>query len=80
MVHAAGARVPKFRQELSDTHGFNALEQAGMTELLLRGPQTAAELRARVPRMVPTVAEVADLRGELGDLRRAFEAFREAFQ
>lgn len=59
MVHEAGARVPKFRQELADTHGFNPLEQAVMTELLLRGPQTAAELRARVQRMAPAVAEGA---------------------
>ena len=59
MVHEAGARVPKFRQELVDTYGFNELEQAIMTELLLRGPQTAAELRARAPRMVATVAEGA---------------------
>ena len=59
MVHEAGARVPKFRQELAETHGFNPLEQAVMAELLLRGPQTAAELRARVPRMVPAAAEGA---------------------
>lgn len=149
MVHEAGARVPKFRQEFSEMHGLNPLEQAVMTELLLRGPQTAAELRARVPRMVPTVGEgaveagledlenlrgvcfvkklprahgrresrfahqlcgevsveaeetavvieapkslelerlealegeVAALKAELGELRGAFEAFREAFQ
>lgn len=59
MVHEAGARVPKFRQELVETYEFNELEQAILTELLLRGPQTAAELRARVPRMVATVAEGA---------------------
>jgi uncharacterized protein YceH (UPF0502 family) len=59
MVHEAGARVPKFRQEFTDAHGLNSLEQAVVTELLLRGPQTVAELRARVPRMVPTLADGA---------------------
>lgn len=59
MVHEAGARVPKFRQELADLYGFSELEQAVMTELLLRGPQTAAELRGRVPRMAVSAAEGA---------------------
>lgn len=59
MVHEAGARVPKFRQELSEQHGLSPLEQALLAELFLRGPQTAAELRARVPRMIPTLADTA---------------------
>lgn len=57
LVHEAGARVPKFQHELTAVFGLDPVERAVLTELLLRGPQTVAELRTRVPRMVPTLRE-----------------------
>lgn len=44
-------RVPKFRHTAYDWLGVNAREMAVMVELLLRGPQTAGELRSRAGRM-----------------------------
>ena len=52
MLHMAGSRVGKLRHLLEDC--FPALgrpERALLAVLLLRGPQTAAELRARSERM-----------------------------
>jgi len=52
MVHLAGSRVPKFKHLLDDF--FSALgrpERALLAVLLLRGPQTIAELRTRTERM-----------------------------
>ncbi len=51
LVHQAGARVPKFEHGFQDLYGLSDLEVAVMTELILRGPQTLAELKNRVPRM-----------------------------
>lgn len=51
-VHMAGARVPKFKHRIEET--FPALERperALLAVLLLRGPQTAAELRTRTQRL-----------------------------
>ena len=52
MVHMAGSRVPKFKHLLDNY--FPTLrrpELALLCVLLLRGPQTAAELRARTERL-----------------------------
>ena len=57
LVHEAGARVPKFRHEVHNQYGLTPVERAVMAELMLRGPQTLAELRNRVPRMVPDLQE-----------------------
>jgi uncharacterized protein YceH (UPF0502 family) len=50
-----GSRVPKYQQIFCNTEfgslKFTPAETAVMCELLLRGPQTPGELRARVPRM-----------------------------
>ncbi|MDF3127593.1 DUF480 domain-containing protein [Kiritimatiellaeota bacterium B1221] len=51
LVHEAGARVPKFEHGFQDRYGLSDLELAIMAELILRGPQTLAELKNRVPRM-----------------------------
>jgi uncharacterized protein len=55
-----GSRVPKYQQIFCNTEfgslKFTPQETAIVCELLLRGPQTPGELRARVPRM----AELAD--------------------
>jgi len=57
LVHEAGARVPKFRHEMAELFELTPVERAVLAELLLRGPQTVAELRNRVPRMVATLGE-----------------------
>lgn len=46
-----GSRVAKFRHVFYEWLGVDAAEASVMTELLLRGPQTAGELRARASRM-----------------------------
>lgn len=55
-----GSRVPKYQQLFCNTEfgslKFTPLETAIVCELLLRGPQTPAELRPRVARM----SEVSD--------------------
>jgi uncharacterized protein len=52
-----GSRVPKYGQIFCNTEfgslKFTPQETAIVCELLLRGPQTPGELRARVPRMAP---------------------------
>jgi uncharacterized protein YceH (UPF0502 family) len=60
-----GSRVPKYQQIFCNTEfgslRFTPQETAIICELLLRGPQTPGELRARVPRMAelpdPSVIE-----------------------
>ncbi len=56
-IATAGARVPKYEHRAEETLHLTGMEQALLCELLLRGPQTAAELRARARRMhpIPTV-------------------------
>jgi uncharacterized protein len=51
LVHTAGARVPKYRHTLLDTYNLDAREVAILCVLMLRGPQTPGELRARTERM-----------------------------
>jgi uncharacterized protein YceH (UPF0502 family) len=53
---ALGARVTKFRHNARETLGVEEHELLVLTELLLRRPQTAAELRARASRMRPMEA------------------------
>lgn len=48
---AAGSRAPKYRHLLDEALDVTAPEQALLAVLLLRGPQTAAELRARSERL-----------------------------
>lgn len=52
-VSFTGSRVEKFRHVAGETLGIRAPEQAILAELLLRGPQTVGELRARAARMHP---------------------------
>lgn len=51
-VHSGG-RVPKYRHYGYDYLGVKGVEAAVMTELLLRGEQTAGELRTRASRFEP---------------------------
>ena len=61
-------RVPKYRHYLYEWLGVNKVELAVITELLLRGAQTAGELRGRAARMEP-IADLAALRPILEGLR-----------
>lgn len=60
LFSGADSRVPKFRHTLDLVHPLPDLSRAIMTELLLRGPQTPAELRMRIERLgvMPSVADV----------------------
>jgi len=57
------SRVPKFRHVGYEWLGVDAAGSAVMTELLLRGPQTAGELRTRASRMhdFPDLENVAQV-------------------
>ena len=52
-VSFTGSRVEKFRHVAGEALGIRAPEQSILAELLLRGPQTVGELRARAARMHP---------------------------
>jgi uncharacterized protein YceH (UPF0502 family) len=64
-----GGRVPKYRHILAERMKLEPPELAVLAELLLRGPQTLAELRARGERMTPLgdQAAVEELLQELTD-------------
>ncbi|MCG3125460.1 MAG: hypothetical protein CHACPFDD_00283 [Phycisphaerae bacterium] len=53
ILPAPGARSDRFKHEILGKWGWGNRQQAVMAELLLRGPQTVAELRARASRMTP---------------------------
>jgi hypothetical protein len=66
-----GSRVPKFQQRFCNTE-FSALkftdqQRAIVCELLLRGPQTPGELRARASRMAP-FSDVSEVESALEQL------------
>lgn len=50
-VHESGSRVEKYRHKLGEAYNFTRGELALVGVLMLRGPQTAAELRERTQRM-----------------------------
>jgi uncharacterized protein len=52
-VSEAGSRVEKYRHRLSETLNLSRGELAILAVLLLRGPQTAGELKTRTDRMYP---------------------------
>jgi uncharacterized protein len=51
VLPAPGARTQRYRHEIEAAFTWNRRQQAIMTELLLRGPQTPGELRSRGARM-----------------------------
>ena len=53
VIFGAGSRVQKYRHILPDIYNFTPQESALLCVLLLRGPQTAGELRGRAERMAP---------------------------
>ena len=61
-THFAGAeaRVAKYKHTLEAVHALDETARVLLAELLLRGPQTTAELRARCERMAPMPASTAE--------------------
>ena len=51
VVYSKGMRVDKYRHVLPEAIGVEVPELALLTVMMLRGPQTGAELRARTERM-----------------------------
>lgn len=64
---AEGSRVPKYGHNLPGKVRLEPEELAILTELLLRGPQTVGELRARAERMHP-FADLAAVEEVLNEL------------
>jgi uncharacterized protein YceH (UPF0502 family) len=52
-LSGAGSRALKYEHRLEDTLHLSVQEAAILAELMLRGPQTPGELRARCARMYP---------------------------
>jgi uncharacterized protein YceH (UPF0502 family) len=67
LLSAEGGRVPKYRHALVEKLRLNPAELSILGELLLRGPQTVGELRARAERMHP-FADSAALEEALQEL------------
>ena len=55
LASGAGSRAPKYRHLLSDTLGLGDDELSLLALLMLRGPQTPGELKARGERLHPFV-------------------------
>ncbi len=51
MVMMAGSRAQKYRQQLPDHYDLSPAETAILCVLMLRGPQTAGELKTRTERL-----------------------------
>ncbi len=67
-VHPShGGRTIRYRHVLDDALGLGPDELALLTVLMLRGPQTAGELRQRTERLYP-FASIADLEATLRSL------------
>ena len=62
-----GSRVPKYRALVGGVYELTSAEKAVLAELMLRGPQTAGELRARCERM-HAFAAVDDVQAALDTL------------
>jgi uncharacterized protein YceH (UPF0502 family) len=51
LFEGAGSRVARYGQKFSDTLGLSPAESAALCVLMLRGPQTTGEIRARSGRL-----------------------------
>jgi uncharacterized protein len=69
VVHQSGARVQKYRHTLPNHYDLSVKEVALLCVLMLRGPQTPGELRARTERMHP-FASLEEVEACLADLGR----------
>src|SRR4051794_17041894 len=52
-IQQSGSRVTKYRHLVGETMGLVARQAAVLCVLMLRGPQTLAELRTRTSRLTP---------------------------
>lgn len=76
LMPSGSARTERFKHEAQSVFGWEKPQRAVMTELLLRGPQTASELRSRCQRMYAfenNEAVSAVLEGLQGGERRFVE-------
>jgi hypothetical protein len=66
-VTVTGNRVPKYRHRLADALPLNPIQMAVLCELMVRGPQTAGELKTHAGRMVafPAGTEAQSVLDEL---------------
>ncbi|MBM4106579.1 MAG: DUF480 domain-containing protein [Phycisphaerae bacterium] len=71
-VSLSGSRVPKYRHLAREVLSVSTAELVLLAELLLRGPQTAGELRSRAGRMHPL--ESMEVVGNLLESLRTREA------
>lgn len=69
VVKITGGRVERWRHILYEAWHVEKVELAVLAELLLRGPQTVGELRARASRMEP-IADLDALRAVLSELAK----------
>jgi uncharacterized protein len=69
LASGAGSRAAKYRHLLDEAIGLGRDEQAVLCVLMLRGPQTLGELKARTERMHPLagLGEVQDVLDRLSD-------------
>jgi len=71
VYQAAGSRVPKYGNNFTKAHNLINKEAALLCVLMLRGPQTAGELRSRSDRLFKfaTLAEVEQTLADLTELK-----------
>ena len=69
VVHSPSNRATKYRHVLEEVWGLDDAHRAVLAVLLLRGPQTIGELRARTERLAPfgSLHEVEEVVRLLGD-------------
>jgi uncharacterized protein YceH (UPF0502 family) len=75
LASGQGSRAPKYRHLLAETLGLSSGEQSVLAVLMLRGPQTPGELKARADRMhsfasLEEVEATLERLGERGHVRR----------
>lgn len=70
VVSGGGSRVRKYEHKLREALFLSQKEQALLTVLMLRGPQTLGELRSRTERMAE-FADLAEVEKTLRDLSAA---------
>jgi uncharacterized protein len=68
-VSVAGSRVAKYQHSVMDVLHVNPVQLAVLCELMLRGPQTAGELKTHASRMA-SLSEPAEVQTILQDLLR----------
>lgn len=67
IVYSPSNRAPKYRHVLDEVWDLDASELAVLAPMLLRGPNTAPELRMRTERYEPKVESVEEALRSLGE-------------